>query len=364
MKISRQIRKALSYFFFLFDNRDIALKIAFVSKGGIGDALIFLNFIKQFKKWCDSDVVIDYYYNKKKLMELNDGEDYTFIRKIGDAKNIYINMARYDLVIEFHYRFPQVVYYKNRIKRFNKLNKYIRNIKDFNHKFNWLIKNSPKTDGLSCELSKIFDKNRVTQPDITGDIGIKELEPILNTINDLGTLSKFGLEDNHYIVINRSVDKSLNTEDSTKLWPSDYYSELCSLIKKNYSMPIVIVGPKQSGLQIAGVIDLRGKTNFSELKVLLKYAKLLVCSEGGMAHLRHCLSARTSIVLFGPTDQQFYSYSENLNLTSNNCPLKHCEWLSNDWQNICLKDKSNVCCKLRNITPDIVYNTISKYLEN
>jgi ADP-heptose:LPS heptosyltransferase len=175
-------------------------------------------------------------------------------------------------------------------------------------------------------------------------------------------LKKFGLKPDSFIVLNRSVDSSNKSTESTKLWPSLYYVKLVNKIKENNNINIIAVGPKNgSEVYLGNVIDLRGKTSFNELKALLKNARLLISSEGGMVHLRHAMNQKVSCVLFGPTSLPFFGYKENINITSEVCPLDHCEWVIEDWQTRCLRTDCSYCSKLQDISPDQVYEKI-KYL--
>jgi ADP-heptose:LPS heptosyltransferase len=80
--------------------------------------------------------------------------------------------------------------------------------------------------------------------------------------------------------------------------------------------------------------------------------------ECGMVHLRHFLSAKPSIVLFGPTKKDFYGYPENINISSNMCI--GCEWIHERWRTQCLKTGDNAMC-LQTIQPSFVIEKIREY---
>ena len=94
-----------------------------------------------------------------------------------------------------------------------------------------------------------------------------------------------------------------------------------------------------------------------ELKFLLKFSRLHIGPEGGMIHLRHALSQKPSCVLFGPTSYLFYGYPENLNLYGEGC-ISQCEWCTSNWQDICLRNETSVCEKLKGLHPDVVFEKI------
>lgn len=80
------------------------------------------------------------------------------------------------------------------------------------------------------------------------------------------------------------------------------------LIKKNF--PIVFIGEDRDKsyykdiLSFEGVVDLVGKTNFSEVIYLLKnYARLLLCVDTGILHLGSYLNI-PMVVIFGSTESK------------------------------------------------------------
>jgi ADP-heptose:LPS heptosyltransferase len=105
-------------------------------------------------------------------------------------------------------------------------------------------------------------------------------------------------------------------------------------------------------------MNLCGKTTFGELLVLLKMAHYHIDSECGMVHLRHFLSAKPSIVLFGPTKKDFYAYPENINISSDICI--GCEWIHERWRTQCLKTGDKAMC-LKTIQPLFVVQKIREY---
>ena len=107
-----------------------------------------------------------------------------------------------------------------------------------------------------------------------------------------------------------------------------------------------------------------GKTNFQEVVSILNNASLHIDGECGMVHMRHFMGQKRSVVLFGPTNINFYGYPENINITSNSCTP--CEWLHNNWMKKCIFLKNPNCC-MTSITPqkiiDIIKQTEEKKYE-
>ena len=125
------------------------------------------------------------------------------------------------------------------------------------------------------------------------------------------------------------------------------------MLKEKYpEVQIIQIGSKKQS-PISGVdIDLRDQTDMEEAFSLLKHARLHISQEGGMVHARHFLGGGTSVVLFGPTDERFYGYPENINLSRRICPFA-CEWVEDDWMRKCIKTGRCADCMQR-LTPEFI----------
>ena len=104
--------------------------------------------------------------------------------------------------------------------------------------------------------------------------------------------------------------------------------------------------------KLSNVTGIVKKVKIQHTKVLLKNAYLLIVYEDGMVHLRHAMHGRVAILLFSsPTDEDFFGYSENINIKGKGCPHS-CEWLYDSWQ-IQSVNKNMFAC-MKSITPDMV----------
>ena len=138
--------------------------------------------------------------------------------------------------------------------------------------------------------------------------------------------------------------RSADLNVSTRLWPASRYAALNTLIRERYpDLVLVQLGSERTD-PLAGIhLDLRGKTTFDEMLVLLAKSRCHIDAECGMVHFRHFLKAGPSIVFFGPTFEDFIGYEENINLRSDACP-GGCEWLYGEYSKKCIRGFSeNVC---------------------
>ena len=99
-----------------------------------------------------------------------------------------------------------------------------------------------------------------------------------------------------------------------------------------------------------------------DLLGLLQSAKLHISQEGGIPILRHVLKGGPSVVLFGPTDEKFFGYEENINITARTCPHP-CEWLTKDWMKKCLRTNYQQPC-MQDIKPKDVLSQIKRVINN
>ena len=95
------------------------------------------------------------------------------------------------------------------------------------------------------------------------------------------------------------------------------------------------------------------------VKYVLKNSLLHVDCESGLVHLASQLGTKC-LVLFGPTDAEYYGFKENLNVVSKVC--RPCVWA---WDNgsTCLRGAKEPPC-MASITASEVFVTTCEYLKN
>lgn len=335
-------------------------KIAFNLKGGLGDIIIGLNYIYHFQKYCGSEKFeIDVYVSSSnpKLFVSNIHNDV--------IKNCYQGLcndtAGYVLVLDIM-RFPEVLYYdKDIISKFSQLELLVKKYSAFIKKNYILIDNEPYLDSVGNRLCLNMGFKRINQPDIGKILNIgEEFAMPIPVINEKKVLEKYCIN-NKFITINRSCGDRQG--QNPKLWPYEHYNTLVAMIKKEYpSIDIVQIGRTEQTEHIIKGIDknLVGKTNFDELKVLLKNSFVHIDSEGGLVHLRKALHGGKSIVMFGPTQKEFYGYSSNVNIKAENVCPGDCEWLTSEWSLKCLKTGTTKSPCMEAITPERVFTEFEK----
>lgn len=332
--------------------------ILFYLEGGIGDIVLALNFLKQFKNCIQSDNVIDICVPLP-LLEVVQRLCFrhSFIGHMYTPQSVGY---QYDMVIHF-IRVPVAVYvYHKKVEKDSFLAKWVETVQSFNRFFGACMRAGSVGDALCEVYTKITSRNRLSQGDIGSLIHMTDDFVVYPQEQTYKILKKYGLSERAFITVQRGTGTAdgLNNH-STRLWDLDKYYRLCHDLKKIWPDTVIVqLGDKTCEKIKSADINLCGKTTFDELLILLKTAKYHIDGECGMVHLRHFLSGKPSVVLFGPTKKDFYAYTENINIASDVCI--GCEWVHENWRNWCLKSGNKPVC-LQKISPQFVIQKIREY---
>lgn len=111
----------------------------------------------------------------------------------------------------------------------------------------------------------------------------------------------------NYIVIQPSAANGMS---NAKVWAPDNFYNLAMSIMENFpQLKIVLVGDAGDIIRLSGsrllnntrIINLMGKTNFSQLCEILRKAKIVIAHDSGVTHISNALDVRL-IAMYGPTD--------------------------------------------------------------
>jgi hypothetical protein len=358
---------------------DEVLSIAVILHGGIGDVLMAGNYLKELWKFMECRCVFDVFSFQdinvvKSIMRGNRHidrvgifsdvrrNDYCYVSHNDINKDAY-----YDVILSVS-RFPEVLFCSGSvvlekspslfrlIDRINEFNKFTADLLHGNHM-------------LAVVYSRLCGHTRRNQADIGNYLKMDDnVRPfLLLDYNGADPMDKHGLDAGGYITFQRGIGVIMAGEDLRKEnmrnWPLAYYDELIILLKRRYQdLRIVIIGTAVAGApDIAGAdLDLRGKTTFDELKIILKHSRLHIDGECGLVHLKNALNG-TSAVFFGQTRVDFCGYPKNINMTANACPL-WCEYLTEDWMKKCVRGFDSPPC-MTELTPEMAFQSISTYLD-
>ena len=331
------------------------LKLAFRNGGGMGDSIIDVAFLQNLRKCVPVGTLIDYYAKS--------GHVFRYCPFI----NHFYNDARalkkdgYDLVL-VNRRFWIVERFNEaKIKRLAPvLYDFVKYQLDLR---NNILRGNNDNNNLYFQYAQLFGKNRWEQLDLKSITGFDRHNTLYMPLKSeyFSIFRRYQLRLKKYITINRGVDSSLG-KNCPKLWPLEHYKDLVVLLRKRYpNLKTVQIGANDKYGEIGADLNLLGKTDVEETKILLKHALIHIDVEGGLVHLNHVLHGK-SCVIFGPTSPQEFAYCDNINLRNESCPSL-CFWVVRDWSQQCLRGENPPPC-MAGTTPEDVMEAVSEYIDN
>lgn len=345
------------------DDGGDSLKMAVYIPGvGFGDYFLTMAPLKAMKK--TANIAVDMFISSAAAIEFLSKSPY--VDRVMHA-DLFSEDNDYDIVLEGGSFFLASKLKMAKIRRIS------HTLSEYFHDMLWHYENILKADEIAanCKLldyCRILNKQRVEQANFSGilpfdrysQLYVEFEEEAINFLENLNALP------GSFITVCNTVNS--HSPKSTKIWPLEYYSELCGLIKKRYPQILIfrIGDPIDSGTIDHIDRDLRGLTSIDELCVLLKFSRIHIGSECGLIHLSHFLNGR-SLCLYGSTDIDIYGYKENLNIRSLEpvrC-VRGCEAINLNWyrNGFCLLDKdSDYALCMKNLTAAFVFEKLSSFL--
>lgn len=338
------------------ENSCVENAVLFNLQGGLGDILIAINYLIQLKNKLDEKII--FYVTLPDLLQksaekiVNDAGCIQLADSSLLDKNWALNV---DLCRIPHIRAIDFEIVK---KMSETLYEWACGIFEFNEKYPEYVKAGTVNDYLLTKFTQMVGRNRLSQADVNNFINVKDVFK-LKVSDEQKTLKEYVLDKCQYITLQCGTGCYCPNAVSTREWPIDKFNKLIKLIKKQYPNIKTIQIGSSKDLRMDADIDLCGITTFDEFLVILKNATLHIGSESGCVHMRHFMCAKPSVVLFGPTNKDFYGYKENLNVSSEVC--SGCEWLHSGWyKHCCISGNEPVC--MMQITPEFVFKQLTTLL--
>ncbi len=329
--------------------KDDRIHLLFSIGGGLGDILIALNYIYHLIKQTDGDFIVEIAIRPQEIEAVRRFlQGHIWVTRIiprGHGKQLTdccVNIVRV----------PEIFYAneKKLARLAPKFAAWVDIIKKFQHRFYEILSN----DYLLERYTLMCGRTRLGEPNFGDYVTLTDSFRINLPVNLDEILEKFGLNKGKFITVQVGVGgKQFN---NSRVLAVEKYRQIVAALRSHYpEYRIVQLGyPGRS--QIDGVdLDLVGKTTIDECLAILARSALHIDGECGLIHMRHFISRQPSVVIFGPTLRDFYSYPENINISAEVCTT--CEWMHHKWENVCLRTGAEPLC-LQKIDADFIIKQI------
>lgn len=154
------------------------------------------------------------------------------------------------------------------------------------------------------------------------------------------------------------ISEMIGIERSTKQWDLNRWEVLIKLLKQNYPTTKIIQLGSTTSREIPGIdLQMINKTTLTDCFNVLSKSMLHIDGDSGLVHAASRLGV-PCVVLWGPTDENYYGWTNNLNLTNSPCPLA-CH-PRDGWMKSCLVGNEKTC--VDNILVSDVFKAASSIL--
>lgn len=315
--------------------------IPIIASGGIGDLIISLAWIENVIKPLNVPIYLYSVFPEIAsyfLPWISLSKDAIHAQRIAHSFDYFITIS--DLI--FFEKSPNKI-----------LPAYIQPLYNIfkNHKQEWELysKVHPHNANAMAHKALLMGRKRWTLPFHFVD---KSYQPYIlkQEVKDIQVPQRF-------ITIHDGFDASgyYKFERSMKSWSVEYWEEFIKIFKDKY--------PDIHVIQLGGVkhkkfkrvdINYAGQLTFQDSLRYLKSSLMHIDGDSGLVHARRLFN-KPSVVLFGPTNINYFGYPENINLAPKFCG--DCWWKNTDWMARCKEGYSTPKC-LDSIKPKDVLNAI------
>ena len=345
---------------FAFESAEVS--IAFVPLVGMGDFIVakkVFDTITEMVPSCKIDIFCD-------------GErDENYVRAFyGQSKNLNRvlsfqnfygqNVQKYDAALRVWHMIFLDAFNAERLQKFSPaLLQSLQKVELYNRKY---VINSCAVGVILRNITRahILGTNRYTCLSCEGALPIYD-NRVEISLTDEGArqFQALGLSKNYITVGSNAGKKNNLARHALKEWPAASVTEYISLL--NIYLPQVeVVQVGGGGVELFANADRHLlDANMELVKHVLKNSLLHVDCESGLVHLATQLGTKC-LVLFGPTDEKYFGFKENLNLVSDFC--RPCVWAWADGST-CLRGEMEPPCML-SLKPQLVCDVTCNYINH
>lgn len=334
------------------------ISVALRYGSGLGDAIIQKGFFNELSSFSDR-LLIDIYCPKADVyIESFYSDCHAFNIGIRDGGGLYTAIhSKYDLAISA-VSIPRVDSFNGKaFEQYPELHKIVVALKKKLEEYKLEVLPF-RNFGTHIRRMQFLGRNCYTSYNYTDDFHI-EREKVTIPVDD-SRLDEFReLNLKRYITLNYGTGMSTsgNRETISKQWPFRYYDEFVGIFKEKYpDIEIVQLGDSSAD-KIHGVDRYILGTDIELVKHILINSMFHLDCEGGLVHLASVLGT-ICIVLFGPTQMNYFGYPSNINLVSDKC--SGCYGLY-DTAYKCAREMHEPEC-MYSLTPELVMKHVDKLI--
>lgn len=335
--------------FKFFERPPVAKSPVIWSTGGLGDALLSMNVAEVFQNYIGEPIIFYTRYPSviKKFSQIDARDEKDFISTGADWWITLNTLVLFNFQNNFRgFRNPLV-------------ENIFLNYRGFlSHRdWNFLVNLQPFMENMTGLEATKLGLNRQTLIFKMLGMAPRELRKNMHV--------RDRVLDDSFITVHDGYDDANDSvrSRSTKNWDLKKWEELVVLIRSRYpKFKIVQLGGKTSR-RISGVDhDMVGQLSIEDSLGVLSKSTLHIDSESGLVHAAHMLGVK-SIVLFGPTNLEFFSYRDNINIAAKFCADDGgCWWLKQNWMAKCPLGYIAPLC-MDSITSAAVYSKVKVALD-
>src|SRR5271166_5667055 len=328
--------------------------------GGIGDVIVAAQLLRHLQSSVP-ECYTEVFYHTPEVARFVFHQA-RFVRAVHPAASFPDAMRRCDLSLRIHSLVNCEIRTSGKLRRIDadfadRLEEAIRRYATFDGFF----REEPQFDGLWGRICVRNGYDRRTSLGWLTGLSIKAGAPLFLAPDP----AAYDLFENWfrdpfaaYVTVHDGFDNNVRLAPgaATKCWPFEHWTELIRKLKESRPWLRIIQLGSRNSRPIPGVdIDLVQRASLAQSAWFIKHAQLHIDGDSGLVHLARALHT-PSVVLFGPTDDQFFGYSHNVNLTASGCG--NCWWSSPTWLSRCPRGLSKPEC-MTSIEPERIDRRVS-----
>ena len=307
--------------------------------GGLGDLVIYGALLDRFFKECGQPIIHAFVHTLRLTEARFAFHNSPAVALVTDVADFDPASTPYDLIITLGDFLSYDYVRTERVERIAPaVLEKLTAARQTQQPYRAFIDVQPRLDGLFATTAAQSGLRRLDVLGWLGNVQFTQQNQLLACPDVEGAVRRFeklGLATRPYITLHNGWDNVAhrNTENATKGWPVSHYEQFVADFKRQFPQVLVVQLGAKTSRPIAGVdLCLLENTTLHEAAWILKHSLLHVDADSGLVHLARALHTK-SLVLFGPTNHEFFRYTQNENCFSTICG--NCWWSTPNWMRAC-----------------------------